>query len=91
MLEDNKYALSVHTRNVSAADLPRLDELVQGVLEEQPLLRRSEGKHVIELKPQVRYLVITPMASTSSSSSLRSARHVHVHVACGMWHDVHVA
>lgn len=35
MLEDNKYALSVHTRNVSAADLPRLDELVQGVLEEQ--------------------------------------------------------
>jgi len=23
MLEDNKYALSVHTRNVSAADLPR--------------------------------------------------------------------
>ena len=53
MLEDNKYALSVHTRNVSAADLPRLDELVQGVLEEQPLLRRSEGKHVIELKPQV--------------------------------------
>ena len=43
MLEDNKYALSVHTRNVSVADLPRLDELVQGVLEEQPLLRRSEG------------------------------------------------
>ena len=83
MLEDNKYALSVHTRNVSAADLPLLDELVQGVLEEQacaccvcagtcmcparimriscgchahivqPLLRRSEGRHVIELKPQV--------------------------------------
>ena len=55
MLEDNKYALSVHTRNVSAADLPRLDGLVQAVLEEQPLLRRSEGKHVIELKPQVNW------------------------------------
>ena len=54
-LEDNKYALSVHTRNVSAADMPRLNELVQGVLEEQPLLRRSEGKHVIELKPQVNW------------------------------------
>ena len=26
---------------------------MQAVLEEQPLLRRSEGKHVIELKPQV--------------------------------------
>ena len=54
-LEDNKYALSVHTRNVSRADLPRLDALVQSVLEEQPLLRRSEGKHVIELKPQVNW------------------------------------
>ena len=39
MLEDNKYALSVHTRNVSDADLPRLDALLQAVLEEQPLLR----------------------------------------------------
>ena len=55
MIEDNKFALSVHTRNVSTADLPRLDALLEMALEEQPLLRRSEGKHVIELRPQVHW------------------------------------
>lgn len=53
MIEDNKFALSVHTRNVSANDHQRLDALLESALEEQPLLRRSEGKHVIELRPQV--------------------------------------
>ena len=55
MIEDNKFALSVHTRNVSTADLPRLDALLETALEEQTLLRRSEGKHVIELRPQVHW------------------------------------
>ena len=54
-IEDNKFALSVHTRNVSAEHMPRLDELLEAALEEQPLLRRSEGKHVIELRPQVHW------------------------------------
>ena len=52
-LEDNKFSLSVHTRNVSAADLPKVHALVDAALEEQPLLRRHEGIHVIELRPQV--------------------------------------
>ena len=55
MIEDNKFALSVHTRNVSSDDLPRLDALLESALEEQPLLRRSEGKCVIELRPQVHW------------------------------------
>jgi len=54
-LEDNKFALSVHTRNVSHEDLPRLDAMLNAALEEQPLLRRSEGKCVIELRPQVHW------------------------------------
>ena len=33
--------------------MPLLHEALEAALEEQPLLRRSEGKHVIELKPQV--------------------------------------
>ena len=52
-IEDNKFALSVHTRNVSAADLPVLDALLEEALDDQPLLRRSSGIHVIELRPQV--------------------------------------
>lgn len=52
-LEDNKFMLSVHTRNVSAVDMPRLNELIEAALEEQPLMRRAEGIHVIELRPQV--------------------------------------
>ena len=55
MIEDNKFALSVHTRNVSAEGMPRLDELLETALEEQPLLRRSEGKCVVELRPQVHW------------------------------------
>jgi len=54
-LEDNKFALSVHTRNVSAEWLPKLQALVDSALEDQPLLRRAEGKHVIELRPQVHW------------------------------------
>ena len=55
MIEDNKFALTVHTRNVSSALFPRLDALLEGLLEEQPLLRRSEGRHVIELRPEVNW------------------------------------
>jgi len=54
-IEDNKFVLSVHTRNVSAADLPVVHEIVEAVLDEQPLLRRSSGHHVIELRPQVHW------------------------------------
>lgn len=54
-IEDNKFALSVHTRNVSDADLPRLDALIDAALDEQPLLRRSQGKMVVELRPQVHW------------------------------------
>ena len=47
-IEDNKFVASVHTRNVSAADLPAVDAVVNGLLEEQPLLTRTAGIHVIE-------------------------------------------
>lgn len=53
LMEDNKYALSVHTRNVSRENMPRVNQLVDVALEDQPLLKRTEGIHVIELRPQV--------------------------------------
>jgi trehalose-phosphatase len=53
MLEDNKFTLSVHTRNVSESDMAALERLLDTALEEEPLLRRSEGKHVVELRPQL--------------------------------------
>jgi len=48
-LEDNKFVASVHTRNVSAEDLLRVNAVVDALLEEQPLLRRHAGIHVIEV------------------------------------------
>lgn len=35
--------------------MPLLEDLVGAALEEEPLLRRSEGIHVIELRPQVHW------------------------------------
>ena len=54
-LEDNKFVASVHTRNVSAADLPRVNAVVDALLEEQPLLSRHAGIHVIEVRPQIHW------------------------------------
>ena len=56
-IEDNKFALSVHTRNVSDEALLALDAALDAALEEQPMLRRSSASrhHVIELKPQVNW------------------------------------
>ncbi|EOD08355.1 hypothetical protein EMIHUDRAFT_78477 [Emiliania huxleyi CCMP1516] len=54
-IEDNKFVASVHTRNVSAADLPAVDAVVNGLLEEQPLLTRTAGIHVIEVRPQIHW------------------------------------
>ena len=57
-IEDNKFALSVHTRNVSDEGLFALDAALDAALEEQPMLRRSASSsrhHVIELKPQVNW------------------------------------
>ena len=54
-IEDNKFALTVHTRNMSDSERPRLAQLLDRALEDQPLLRRSEGKCVIELRPQVHW------------------------------------
>ena len=54
LLEHNKYTLSVHTRNVSADDMPKLEALLEAALEDAPLLKRTEGHHVIELRPQAR-------------------------------------
>lgn len=54
-LEDNKFVASVHTRNVSSADLPAVNAIVDALLEEHPLLRRHVGIHVIEVRPQIHW------------------------------------
>ncbi|XP_021851692.1 probable trehalose-phosphate phosphatase H isoform X2 [Spinacia oleracea] len=52
-LEDNKFCLSVHFRNVPDEDLGTLEEQVKSVLEEHPQFRLTRGKKVLEIRPPI--------------------------------------
>lgn len=58
-LEDNRFAISVHWRNVDDdEDRTRVERIVDDVLAEPPcvgVLRKSYGKKVFELRPNVRW------------------------------------
>lgn len=54
-IEDNKFCLSVHFRNVSDEDLSTLDEHVNSILEEHPHFRLTSGKKVLEIRPPVNW------------------------------------
>ena len=57
-VEDNRFAVSVHWRNVADAERPAVSAVVDAMLREAPFagaLKRSEGKCVYELKPNVRW------------------------------------
>ena len=52
MVEDNTFAVSVHYRMVAEGeDRERVAEVVDLVLTDMPMLRRTEGKMVYELRP----------------------------------------
>ncbi len=55
LIEHKGLSLSVHYRNVAAADLPKFHEAVALVLRQNPLLVRRSGKKVEEFRPDVKW------------------------------------
>lgn len=52
-IERKKYAIAIHYRKVKEADLKQVNKLVNNLIEEYEKLIRTEGKKVIELKPDI--------------------------------------
>jgi trehalose-phosphatase len=52
-IERKKYAVAVHYRQVAEADIPAVEEAVDAELARQPLLRKTGGKKVFELRPDL--------------------------------------
>jgi len=55
LVEDKTYAVAVHYRLVSHADLPAVRQAVTEVLAAHPELRRTGGKKVYELRPRLEW------------------------------------
>ncbi|HYW04831.1 MAG TPA: trehalose-phosphatase [Gammaproteobacteria bacterium] len=53
LVEDKTYAVAVHYRLVSQADLARVRQAVTEILAAHPDLRRTGGKKVYELRPRL--------------------------------------
>eukprot|EP00656_Telonema_subtile_P012797 TRINITY_DN16469_c0_g1_i3.p1 TRINITY_DN16469_c0_g1~~TRINITY_DN16469_c0_g1_i3.p1 ORF type:complete len:1065 (-),score=254.94 TRINITY_DN16469_c0_g1_i3:64-3258(-) len=53
LIEDNTFSISVHYRNVSETDRPVVEAAVMEVLSTRPMLRKTDGKMVYELRPSV--------------------------------------
>ncbi len=53
LVEDKKLALAVHFRLVKPHDVPRVEEAVDAVMAQHPLLRKTGGKKVFELRPNI--------------------------------------
>lgn len=52
-VERKKYAIAIHYRKVKEVDLPQVNKIVNDLVEEYEKLIRTEGKKVIELKPDI--------------------------------------
>ncbi len=52
-IERKKYAIAVHYRQVAPVDAPIVERAVDEVLANQPLLRKTGGKKVFELRPDI--------------------------------------
>jgi trehalose 6-phosphate phosphatase len=52
-IERKKYAIAVHYRQVAETDVAAVEEAVDSVLSRQPLLRKTGGKKVFELRPDL--------------------------------------
>ena len=55
LVEDVKYTISVHYRLVSDEDFPKIDNAVENILTKYPQLRKTSGKKVFELRPQINW------------------------------------
>ncbi len=52
-IERKKYAVAVHYRQVAPVDAPFVESAVDDVLAAEPLLRKTGGKKVFELRPDI--------------------------------------
>lgn len=52
-IEDNKYSVSVHYRNVNPDKVGTLYRLVSTTIQKYPMLKLSTGKKVLEIKPDI--------------------------------------
>jgi alpha,alpha-trehalase len=52
LVEPKRFAVAVHYRQVAEAEMPRVEAIVDGVLEAVPELRKAHGKKVFELRPR---------------------------------------
>ncbi len=55
IVEDKTYALAVHFRMVSAGDVGRVKRIVDEVAAQHPRLRKTGGKKVFELRPNMNW------------------------------------
>ena len=55
IVEDKTYAIAVHYRLVKAADMHRVTHIVDDVLAEHPVLRKTGGKKVFEFRPNINW------------------------------------
>lgn len=55
IVEDKTYAVAVHFRQVRAEDVGRVEHIVDSVLEQHSLLRKTRGKKVLELRPNINW------------------------------------
>lgn len=53
IVEDKTYALAVHFRQVQPQNLPSIEEAVDEVLTRHPQLRKTGGKKIFELRPDI--------------------------------------
>ncbi|MDJ0945140.1 MAG: trehalose-phosphatase [Kiloniellales bacterium] len=53
IVEDKTYALAVHFRMVSPKDVGRVERIVDSVAAQHPALRKTGGKKVFELRPNL--------------------------------------
>jgi len=53
IVENKTYAVAVHFRMVKAEDVGRVEHVVDSVLRDRPLLRKTSGKMIFELRPNI--------------------------------------
>eukprot|EP00164_Ancoracysta_twista_P005588 GFYU01007662.1.p1 GENE.GFYU01007662.1~~GFYU01007662.1.p1 ORF type:complete len:1120 (+),score=348.98 GFYU01007662.1:67-3360(+) len=54
-VEDNTFSVSVHFRNVAVENVPKVESIVDDFIAESPMLRKTYGKKVLELRPQINW------------------------------------
>jgi len=52
-MEDNKFCVSVHYRNVAPHDYEKVHQRVTAVLKDYPFLRLTHGRKVLEVRPVI--------------------------------------